>query len=78
MLRQDVPTTLGEMLVILRITVSKELEYLINTGSFGRSSCWNGFIVCKENIFWNISTRLQVKDKSICVDGISKLSGIEI
>jgi hypothetical protein len=29
-------------------------------------------------IFWNVSTRLQVKDKSICVDGVNKLSGIEI
>ena len=32
----------------------------------------------KGNIFWNVSTRLQVKDKSICDDGVSKLSGIEI
>jgi hypothetical protein len=47
------------------------------TGSFGKSCCWNGFIVRKGNIFWNVSIRLKVKEKSSCVDGISKLSGIE-
>jgi hypothetical protein len=80
MLRQDVPTTLGEMLVILYEPVSEEVEYmyLTMTESFGKSCCWNGIIVCKGNIFWNVSTRLKVKEKSTYVDGISKLSGIEI
>jgi hypothetical protein len=68
--------------VILHVSVSEEVGYiyiyLSMTGSFGKSRCWNGIIVCKGNILWNVSTRLQVKDKSICVDGVSKLSGIEI
>jgi uncharacterized membrane protein len=29
-------------------------------------------------IFWNVSIRLKVKEKSTHVDGISKFSGIEI
>jgi hypothetical protein len=66
--------------VILHVSVSEEIGYmyLTMTESLGKSCCWNRFIVCKENIFWNVSTRLQVKDESICDDGVSKLSGIEI
>jgi hypothetical protein len=55
MLRQDVPTTLGEMLAILRVPVSEEVgyTYLIMTERFGKSCCWNGLM-----IFWIVGTRL--------------------
>ena len=80
MLRRNVSTMSGKMITILHVPVSEEVGYvyLTMTESFGKSCCWNGIIVCKGNILWNVSTRLQGKDKSICVDGVSKLSGIEI
>jgi hypothetical protein len=56
MLRRDVPTMSGKMIVILHVPVREEVGYmyLTMTGSFGKSCCWNGFM-----IFLNISTRLQ-------------------
>jgi hypothetical protein len=81
MLRKNVPTNSSKMLVILHVSVSEEVDiyiYLSMTGSFGKNCCWNGIIVCKGNVLRNVSTRLKVKEKSTYVDGISKLSGIEI
>jgi hypothetical protein len=81
MLRKNVPTNSSKMLVILHVSVSEEVDiyiYLSMTGSFGKNCCWNGIIVCKGNVLWNVSTRQKVKEKSTYVDGISKLSGIEI
>jgi hypothetical protein len=58
MLRQDVPTTLGKMIVILHVPVSEEVGYIYKYArKFGKSCCWNGFM-----IFWNVRTRLQDKD----------------
>jgi hypothetical protein len=85
MLRKNVPTNSSKMLVILHVSVSEEVDiyiyiyiYISMTESFGKNCCWNGIIVCKGNVLWNVSTRLKVKEKSTYVDGISKLSGIEI
>ena len=78
MLRRNVPTMLGKMLVILRVPVSEEVGYiyiyiyLSMAESFGKR-CWNGFM-----IFWNVRTRLQDSEKSTYVDGVSGLSGIAI
>jgi hypothetical protein len=75
MLRRNVPTMSGKMIVILNVPVSEEVGYiyLIMTERFGKSCCWNGFV-----IFWDVSTRLQDSEKSIYVDGVSRLSGIAI
>ena len=75
MLRRNVPTMSSKMLVILRVPVSEEVGciYLSMTERFGKSCCWNGFM-----IFWNVRTRLQDREKSTYVDGVSRLSGIAI
>ena len=75
MLRRNVPTMSGKMLVILYVPVSEEVGYmyLTMTESFGKSCCWNRFMV-----FWNVSTRLQDSEKSTYDDGISRFSGIAI
>jgi hypothetical protein len=62
----------GKMLGILHVPVSEEVGYmyLTMTESFGKSCCWNEFM-----IFWNVRTRLQDSEKSTYVDGVSKHSG---
>jgi len=56
MLRRNVPTMMGKMLVILHVPVSEEVgyTYLTMTEMLGNSDCWKGF-----KIFRNVSTRLQ-------------------
>jgi hypothetical protein len=75
MLRRNVPTMSGKMIVILNVPVSEEVGYiyLIMIERFGKSCCSNGFV-----IFWDVSTRLQDSEKSIYVDGVSRLSGMAI
>jgi hypothetical protein len=75
MLRRNVSTMSGKMIVILNVPVSKEVGYiyLIMIERFGKSCFWNGFM-----IFWNVRTRLQDSEKSTYVDGVSRLSGIAI
>ena len=75
MLRRNVPTMSGKMIVMLNVPVSKEVKYiyLIMTERFGKSCCWNEFM-----IFWNVRTRLLDSEKSTYVDGVSRLSGIAI
>ena len=75
MLRRDIPTMSGKMIVILHVPEREEVGYmyLTMTGSFGKSCCWNGFM-----IFRNVSTRLQGSKRSTYVDGVSRLSGIAI
>jgi hypothetical protein len=75
MLRRNVPTMSGKMRVILHVPEREEVGYmyLIMTERFGKSCCWNGFM-----IFWNVRTRLQDSEKSTYVDGVSRLSGIAI
>jgi hypothetical protein len=75
MLRRKVPTMSGKMIVILHVPISEEVGYmyLTMTESFGKSCCWNGFMV-----FWNVSTRLQDSEKSAYIDGVRRLSGIVI
>jgi hypothetical protein len=76
MLRRNVPTMSGKMLAILHVPVVKKLDiciYIIMTGRFGKSYCWNRFV-----IFWNVRARLQGSVKSTCVDGVSRLSGLAI
>jgi hypothetical protein len=47
MLRRNVPTMSGKMLVILYVPVSEEVEYMYLTmiKSFGKNCCWNGFMI---------------------------------
>jgi hypothetical protein len=84
MLRRNVPTILGKMLLIFRVPVREEVGlyiyiyiyiyiYLSMTESFGKSCCWNEFM-----IFWNVRTRLQDCEKLTYVDGVSRLSVIAI
>jgi hypothetical protein len=75
MLRRNVPIMSGKMIAILHVPVSEEVGYmyLIMTESFGKSGCWNGFM-----IFWNVRRRLQNSKKSTFVDGVSRLSGIAL
>ena len=75
MLRRNVPTMSGKMLVILHKPVSVDVgyKYVIMTERFGKSCCWNRFM-----IFWNVRTRLQDSEKSTYVDGVSRHSGIAI
>ena len=49
MLRRDVPTMSGKMIVILHVPEREEIGYmyLTMTGSFGKSCCWNRLIVRK-------------------------------
>jgi hypothetical protein len=71
MSRRNVPTMSGKMLVILHVPVSEEVGYmyLTMTENFGKSCCWNGFM-----IFGNIRTRLQDSEKSTYVDRVSRRS----
>jgi hypothetical protein len=75
MLRRNVPIMSGKMIAILHVPVSEEVGYmyLIMTKSFGKSDCWNGFM-----IFWNVSTRIQDNYKSTYDGGVGRLSGIVI
>jgi hypothetical protein len=75
MLRRDVLTMACKMLAILHIPVSEEVGYIYLSMAerFGKSCCWNGFM-----IFWNVSTRLQDSEKSTYDDGVSRFSGIAI
>jgi hypothetical protein len=72
MVRRNVPTMSGKMLAILCVPVSVEVGYiyLVMTESSGKR-CWSGFM-----IIWNVRTKLQYSEKSTCVDGVSRLSGI--
>ena len=73
MLRKNVLAMTGKMIVILNVPVSEEVGYiyLIMTERFGKSCCWNGFMIS-----WDVRTRLQDSEKSTYVDGVSGLSGI--
>jgi hypothetical protein len=75
MIRRNVPTMSGKMLAILHVPVSEEVGYmyLTTTESFGKSCCWNRFM-----IFGNVRTRLQDSGRSTYVDKVSRLSGIAI
>ena len=69
---------LGKLLVMLRIPISEEFE-ISKYGMKLRQELLLERVYCMQrSILWNVSTRLKVKEKSTCVDGISKLSGIEI
>jgi hypothetical protein len=75
MIRRNVRTKSGKMLVILQVPVSEEVGYmyLTMTESFSKSCCWNGF-----RRLWNVRTRLQDGEKSTYVDGVSELSGMKL